>query len=149
MLTAQFDMRYRFATPEDLAALASMNQQLIRDEGHRNAMSLSQLADRMANWLHGEYRAVVFEERSNLVGYALFKAETEYVYLRQLFVMAEHRRKGIARAALEWLWTHAWHDAPRLRIDVLVGNLAGRKFWQSVGFHEYGITMEALNPCGD
>lgn len=141
-------MLYRFATLDDVAALAQMNQQLIQDEGHRNPMSLPQLTERMAAWLQGDYRAVVFGERPNLVGYALFKGEAEYVYLRQLFVLTEHRRKGIARAAIEWLWIHAWRGAQRLRIDVLIGNTAGRMFWQSVGFHEYCITMEAMNPCG-
>jgi len=28
---------------------------LIRDEGHRNAMTVAQLQERMANWLKGEY----------------------------------------------------------------------------------------------
>ncbi len=141
-------MLYRFATLDDVTALAQMNQQLIQDEGHRNPMSPTQLAERMTAWLQGDYRAVMFGEQPNLVGYALFKEEAEYVCLRQLFVKAEHRRKGVARDALDWLWVHAWREAQRLRIDVLVGNTTGRMFWQSVGFREYCITMEALNPCG-
>ena len=37
-------MQYRFASPEDAALLAPLNQNLIRDEGHRNPMTLAQLA---------------------------------------------------------------------------------------------------------
>lgn len=139
-------MRYRFASPEDSSQLARMNLQLIADEGHRNPMGITQLAERMAGWLQGEYQAVLFEEDNAPVGYALFRHEPEYVYLRQLFVVPERRRQGIAGNALSWLWANAWQSAPRLRIDVLVGNAAGRAFWSSAGFTEYCITMEASAP---
>jgi GNAT superfamily N-acetyltransferase len=120
-----------------------MNLQLIRDEEHRNPMGISQLSERMAGWLQSEYQAVLFEENGTPVGYALFRLEPEFVYLRQLFVVPEQRRRGVARDALRWLWANAWADAPRLRIEVLVGNASGREFWRSVGFTEYCITMEA------
>ena len=47
----------RIATAADFAQLAEMNRQLIRDEGHRNAMSALELEHRMKNWLAGEYQA--------------------------------------------------------------------------------------------
>lgn len=139
-------MQYRSATPEDAALLAPLNQQLIRDEGHRNPMNLAQLTERMAGWLRSDYQAVLFEEGTSPIGYALFRREPEYVYLRQLFVLPERRRQGVARAALRWLWHHAWSGAPRLRIEVLVENAAGREFWHTVGFREYCVTMEAQPP---
>jgi predicted acetyltransferase len=139
-------MQYRFATPEDVALLAPLNQQLIRDEGHRDSMDLAQLAERMSRWLRGEYQAVLFVESTSPIGYALFRRESEYVYLRQFFVLAELRRQGVGRNALRWLWRNAWPGAPCLRIDVLVGNTTGREFWRSVGFGEYCVTMEAQPP---
>ncbi len=139
-------MHYRFASPEDSDQLAQMNLQLIADEGHRNPMGMQQLTERMTGWLKGEYQAVLFEEDNSPVGYALFRHEPEYVYLRQLFVAPERRRQGIARSALSWLWENAWQPASRLRIDVLVGNTAGQAFWHSAGFTEYCITMEASAP---
>lgn len=139
-------MHYRFASPEDSNQLAQMNLQLIADEGHRNPMGIPQLAERMSGWLQGEYQVVLFEEDNTPVGYALFKHEPEYVYLRQLYVAPERRRQGIASSALTWLWANAWQSAPRLRIDVLVGNAPGRGFWRSAGFTEYCITMEASAP---
>jgi hypothetical protein len=57
-------MRYRLATAADVAALAKMNQRLIRDEGHRNRMTFSELEARMQQWLAGEYQAVVFDNDS-------------------------------------------------------------------------------------
>jgi ribosomal protein S18 acetylase RimI-like enzyme len=119
-----------------------LNAQLIRDEGHRNAMSVGQLAERMTAWLHGEYEAVVFEDRGVVVGYVLFRREPEFVYLRQIFVSPEFRRQGVGRQAIAWLWLNAWRGVSRVRIDVLVGNVPGQAFWRSVGFRDYCLTME-------
>lgn len=134
---------YRHASPEDAAVLASMNAQLIRDEGHRNAMSEAELVERMEGWLRGEYRAVLFELDGRPVGYALYREEPEYVYLRQLFVCEDMRRRGVGRGALDWMRQHAWPNGARVHIDVLVGNQAGIQFWRSAGFVDYCLTMES------
>jgi predicted acetyltransferase len=135
-------MNLRVATNSDAAALARMNAELIRDEGHRNPMTLPELAVRMAGWLGGEYQAVLFEEAGATLGYALFKREPEWVYLRQFFVERRHRRKGIGREALRQLISGPWKDVPSIRLDVLVGNAAGIAFWRAVGFKDYAVTME-------
>ncbi len=135
-------MEYRFATAADVPVLAAMNEQLIRDEGHRNPMTLPELEGRMGEWLAGEYRALLFEEAGAAVGYALFRHDPDFVSLRQLFVAAGHRRKGIARGALVWLRANAWAGVPRVRIDVLVGNEGAIAFWRAVGFRDYCVTME-------
>ena len=54
-------MQYRFAGDGDLDLLAEWNHQLIRDEGHRNTMTIPELRMRMMGWLSGEYKAVVFQ----------------------------------------------------------------------------------------
>ena len=135
-------MQYRFCTPVEAPLLAPLNLQLIRDEGHSNPMDVAQLAERMHEWLEGDYRAVVFEEGSTLVGYALYRTESGYVMLRQLFVSEGYRRRGIARDALAWLRQNAWPDAPALRVEVLVDNAIGRAFWRSVGLVDYAVIME-------
>jgi len=122
--------------------LAELNGQLIRDEGHRNPMTLAELEARMRGWLTGEYEAVLFLQQGQAAGYALFRREPEHVYLRQFFVRPEFRRQGIGRAALGWLREHAWADASRVRLDVLIGNAAGIAFWRAVGFRDYCLTME-------
>ena len=109
-------------------------------------MDILQLGKRMRDWLQGEYEAVIFEQDDIPIGYALFKREDEFVYLRQLFVSPENRRQGIARYALQWLWGNAWTNDRHIRIDVLVGNGGARAFWHSVGFSEYCVTMEAARP---
>jgi GNAT superfamily N-acetyltransferase len=139
-------VHFRNAGAEDAGTLAPLNAHLIRDEGHRNPMSVPQLAERMAIWLRGDYRAVIFESSEAVVGYALYRPESDHVYLRQFFVVPEYRRRGVGRQALQWLWRNSWAEAPRLRIDVLVGNTVGAAFWRGVGFKDYCITMEMEPP---
>ena len=139
-------MTFRFATDKDCALLAEMNHQLIRDEGHRNAMTIPELTQRMADWLRGEYEGALVEEGGTIFGYALYRREADYVYLRQIFVRVENRHRGIGRSLFQWLLQNSWQAAPRIRIDVLVGNEAGRRFWESIGFREYCLTMEMGTP---
>jgi hypothetical protein len=42
-------MQYRIATAEDSPTLAELNNQLIRDEGHRNPMTIVHLDERLRN----------------------------------------------------------------------------------------------------
>jgi GNAT superfamily N-acetyltransferase len=141
-------MEFRVATPADAAALAVLNQLLIRDEGYRNRMTLPELEQRMARWLAGEYRAVLFLDGDRVTGYALFRFDPEFVYLRQFFVCPEDRRRGVGRTAIAWLREHAWPGAARVRLEVLVGNQIGGAFWRGVGFRDYCVTLEWEAPTG-
>lgn len=140
-------MQFRPASPEDLAAIAAMNLELIRDEGHRNRMSLGDLGDRLARWLEEGHEAVLFEAAESPAGYALYRRDPEWIYLRQFFVKADHRRRGVGREALAWLFANPWAGR-RVRLDVLVGNRAGIAFWRAADFADYCITMER-EPAGN
>src|SRR5690349_15604870 len=109
-------MRYRQATASDADQLGEMNHRLIRDEGHRNPMTVPELAARMAGWLAAKYEAVLFEDDASVVGYALFRREPEHLYLRQFYVEPQHRRQGIGRAAIAHLLKHHWQDCARIRV---------------------------------
>lgn len=139
------DLKYRFATQEDVLLLANMNQQLIRDEGHRNKMTLPQLQDRMSVWLQGEYTAVIFNKGKETVGYALYRNDPEWIYLRQLFVKTEVRRKGVGRTVISWLKKNAWKEAKIIRVEALIDNPEGISFWKAVGFKDYCVTLEMEN----
>jgi GNAT superfamily N-acetyltransferase len=135
-------MNHRPATLDDAATLAGLNLLLIRDEGHRNRMTLPELVDRMAGWLRSQYQAILIEDAGYPVGYALFCRDPEFVYLRQFYVRPEYRRRGVGRDALNWLRQHAWAGEARIRLDVLTGNATAIAFWRAVGFRDYCITME-------
>jgi GNAT superfamily N-acetyltransferase len=142
-------MRYRTATVTDAHLLANMNAALIRDEGHRNPMTSEQLVERMAGFLIGGYEAAIFEDEDAALGYALFKREPDWVYVRQFYVMPENRRRGIGRKAVQWLRANVWTESSRVRIDVLVGNTSGIEFWRAVGFADYCLTMELDTATND
>ena len=79
-------MEYRFATAADAPVLAVMNQQLIRDEGHRNPMTLPELeADGHVGRVY-----VSADRQRRGIGRRLLAA-----------VVAEARRVGLARLFTE------------------------------------------------
>jgi predicted acetyltransferase len=137
-------MTYRRATLDDCALLAELNHQLIRDEGHRNQMSVPELEQRMKGWLSSEYEAVLFEREKGVVAYALYREQSDGIYLRQLFVVRNRRRQGIGRRAVEVLRSNFWPAKKRLTVDVLVQNTAAIAFWRAMGYRDYSLTLEIL-----
>ena len=137
-------MTVRPATPDDCPLLADWNYQLIRDEGHRNAMTMAQLEKRMRAWLSGEYRAVLFEEKGALVAYALFRESGDEIYLRHLFVARDRRRAGLGRQAVDLLRSRIWPRGKRVTVEVLVANGPAVAFWRSGGFKDYSLAMEIM-----
>jgi len=139
-------LTFRKCTNSDIDQLAEWNHQLIRDEGHRNRMTVAQLAERMRGWLVQDYRAIVFELAGTPVAYALFREQPDEIYLRQLFVVRECRRQGIGRQAVELLRTRIWPTNKRLTIEVLTANTAAVAFWRSAGYVDYSLMLEILPP---
>jgi GNAT superfamily N-acetyltransferase len=137
------ELAFRKAAAPDMPLLAELNQQLQIDEEHRNRMTLAELVPRMTEWCtSGEYDAVLFERDGATVGYALYRREPDFFYLKQFFVCRELRRQGIGRRAIAWLAANAWQAAPAVYLDVLVHNQLGVDFWREMGFTDYCVTME-------
>jgi predicted acetyltransferase len=137
-------MQYRIATAEDSHTLAELNSQLIRDEGHRNSMTIAQLEERLRGWLtSGEYQAILFEERNEVVAYALFRETDTEVYLRHFFVVRHRRRESLGRQAMEELF-HLWPRHKRWTVSVLVKNIAAVAFWRAMGYTDYDLTLEVM-----
>lgn len=136
-------MTFRIATMDDCRLLAEMNHQLLQDERHRNRfMTLPQLEERMRGFLSGEYRAVIFEEGGDIVAYALYREQPDEIYLRQLFVRRDRRRRGHGRRAIEILRSDVWPQNKRLTVDVLLHNTDAIAFWRAVGYKDYLLGLE-------
>jgi predicted acetyltransferase len=136
-------MKFRHATLNDCPLLAEMNHQLLEDEGHRNRfMTLPQLEERMRGFLSGEYRAVIFDDDGEFVAYALYREQPDEIYLRQLFVVRDHRRRGLGRRAMGVLRADIWPKEKRLTVDVLLHNTSAIEFWRSVGYKDYLLGLE-------
>jgi len=137
-------LNFRFATEADCPRLAELNHQLIRDEGHRNRMTVPELEERMRRWLGSEYRAVLFERGGEAVAYALFRVAPDGIYLRQFFVQRQCRRQGVGRAAVDCLVTRVFPPGLRVTVEALVHNRPAHDFWRAVGFQDYAVTLEML-----
>jgi ribosomal protein S18 acetylase RimI-like enzyme len=135
-------MNFRFATSSDCALLAELNHQLIRDEGHRNEMTVPELQQRMKGWLAADYTAVLFEDGNEAVAYALYREQPDEIYLRQLFVSGNRRRQGIGQKAMQILRSKIWPENKRLTVEVLVENPAAVAFWRKVGYKDYSLKLE-------
>lgn len=144
-------MKYRIATLDDCRLLAEMNHLLLEDERHRNRfMTLSQLEERMRGFLSGEYRGVIFEGDGGILAYVLYREQSDEIYLRQLFVPRDRRRRGHGRRAVEILRSDIWPKNKRLTVDVLLHNTDAIAFWRAVGYKDYllGLEIPAANsPC--
>jgi predicted acetyltransferase len=142
-------LQFRRATSNDCALLADLNHQLIRDEGHRNKMTVSELEQRLRGWLQSEYTAILFDDACETVAYALYREQAEEIYLRQLFVVRDRRRAGIGRKAIEILRQQIWPKNKRLTVEVLVKNTAAVQFWRAVGYHDYSLALEIPPDASD
>lgn len=146
-------LHFRAASSADLSLLGRMNARLIQDEGHSNPMDLAGLEERMRRWIETEYRAVVFEQRGEAVGYALYTMGEQYgqrfIFLRQFYVEREFRRRSVGRRAMRLLIDQVWPPGIRVVLDVLFRNDAGRAFWKAMGFVEQSITLERRGTLGD
>lgn len=126
-----------------------MNHQLIADEGHRNAMTVPQLEERMRGWLSEEYQAIFFEDPVEVVAYALFREQPDEIYLRHFFVVRHRRRQNIGRRAMRMLFNEIWPKDRRLTVTVLMMNEAGIAFWRAVGYADYCLTLEIVPRSGE
>ena len=135
-------MHFRYVTDEDIDTLAIMNSQLIENERHRSEMTVTELENRMRKWLSNKYRAAVAEEKDKIIAYALWRRDPDWIYLRQLFVSRNNRRKGVGSAFINWLYKNAWRKGKRIRVEALIVNPEGLAFWRAIGFKDYCITLE-------
>lgn len=134
-------MKIRIASGQDIPVLAEMNSKLIMDEGHRNPMSLDELVERMNAFFQDSYQAALFQTTNEIVGYCLWRNETDYVYIRQFFIEKNSRRGKLGKTFFDMLKTEVW-EGRRLRLEVLAHNAPAIKFWRSMGFNEYALTLE-------
>jgi predicted acetyltransferase len=139
-------MKGRKATLDDVPLLARLNYQLIRDEGHRNTMTVEELEFRMQRWLGAEgYEAFLFEDDDRTIAYALYRESDAEVHLRQFFVDRDRRQQGVGRRAMQILFG-LWPKDKRLTVSVLTANRPGVAFWRAVGYADYDLTLEIIPP---
>ena len=139
-------MKYRIATNEDIEILAEMNQELCKDENHKNQFkSKNWFQKRMATFLNSSYTAVIFELKDNPIAYAFFVNHAEHVdtiHLRQIFVRGTVKRQGIGKNAMQILLNKVWPKGRRITVESLSNNHKALSFYKSLGFTDYSVELE-------
>jgi GNAT superfamily N-acetyltransferase len=131
----------RYASDTDVPLLAKWNRQLVEDGQSGNPMSDGELEDRMRAWLSSEYQAVIFEESTEPVSYAVFRPLSNGMYLQQFFVARSHRRKGVGRQSVEIFRREVLREGATVFLDVVPHNQRALDFWSAVGFENYAISF--------
>jgi 8-oxo-dGTP pyrophosphatase MutT (NUDIX family) len=128
-------LSYRIAGGEDVALLAEMNASLVQAEGSDNPMTVEELRYRMnAFLLEDGYQAVIFEYDGAVIGYALYRPEPKFTYLRQFYITEKMRGRGLGTAAFRMMRESQWSQAAEIQLDVLEGNRGAIDFWRDLGF---------------
>ena len=132
-------MQIQECTINDVPKLAVLNKQLIDDEKSNNTMTISELENRMNEFLTTEYSAYFFIVNSQIIGYALVKKTVEPVYLRQFLIDRNYREQHYGKQAFQMLLQYL--GLKRIDIEVLPWNQIGYSFWKNCGFKEISIAM--------
>lgn len=127
-------IQLRAATLADCELLATMNRELLVDEGSPDALPQSQLVERMQRWLHEGWRAVLILVNKVAVGYILFQEQPAEIYIRHFFVKSMFRGKGVGQAAFALIQSEHFPAGANLALDVLASNPGARRFWERLGF---------------
>ena len=132
----------RSATPHDLPALLSIEQQ----------------AARAAHWAIGHYQArfadgviLVTEEKGSIVGFVCARNIADEWEIENIVVAENVRRLGIAGALLNALLQRIREKAnAAVRLEVRESNEPARRLYEKHGFHESGRRREYYkNPVED
>ena len=155
-------LRIREAEPADVPVIADLIRQLAKFEKLESEVVLTE--ELLRTGLFGARRyaeAVLAEEDSNPIGFALFFHTFSTflarpgIYLEDLFVLADHRGRGVGRALLAHLARLAVErDCGRLEWAVLNWNQEAIRFYERLGARPnsewtvYRLAGEALSALG-
>ncbi len=127
-------MNIEICTEKDSSLIAKLNKELIEDEQSDNSMNMQELEERMLGFIAKDYKAFLFYENNEIIGYALVDVSRNPMYLRQFLIKREYRRKGYGKIAFDELLNEL--DTKTIDIEVLSWNKRGIAFWNSCGFKE-------------
>jgi len=133
-------IKIKECTENDIELLAKMNKQLIEDEKTNNFMDITQLENRMNDFLKSGYKAFFFLIEEEIIGYALCDMTKEPKYLRQFYIKREERRKHYGKYSFYKLLEKL--ETKEIEVDVLKWNEDGIKFWENIGFKEQWKRMK-------
>lgn len=143
----------RAATPDDAATVVTLVHMLDRDEGVTDSPMTAD--DFLRNGFGDEarFRVLLAVEHGAALGYTMFQRsyDTEHaargLYLIDLYVVPEARRRGVGRALVAAVARACQADGGRyLFWNAYQKNDAGRAFYRSLGAREEPVVTLSLQP---
>ncbi len=125
--------------PVDGAAVVAMAQSLSRSDGGQSSRFSLEKFQRDGFGADAAFSTLVAEQDGALVGYAVYypgydtDSATRGVYLADLYVREDFRRRGVGRALLRGLAARARDDGARWMFwSVLKRNRGARRFYRAL-----------------
>ena len=97
----------------------------------------------MRTWLdEGRCDAALAQRDEQPVAYVVWREDPDYadVFVRQFFVVREHRSQGLGRRLFQTAVEEFWPGL-LLRLDVYDSNPRSGAFWESLGFVPFSRLM--------
>jgi len=123
------------ARSADAALLAAMSQALI-EQGLKPAWGAARI-----RWHVRDVDSVVLTARlgPTIAGFAIMRYGDDVAHLNLLAVAPAHRRRGVARALLQWLEETALTAGTFIiGLELREGNAAARAFYRALEYRELG-----------
>ena len=127
--------RLQPARAGDAALLAAMSQAFI-EQGLKPAWGAARI-----RWHVRDADSVVLTSRlgATLAGFAIMRYSDDVAHLNLLAVAPAHRRRGVARALVQWLEKSALTAGTfMVGLELRAGNDAARAFYRTLGYRESG-----------
>lgn len=127
--------RLQPARAGDAALLAAMSAALI-EQGLKPAWGAARI-----RWHVRDADSVVLTARlgAAIAGFAIMRYGEDVAHLNLLAVAPAHRRRGVARALLQWLEeTALTAGAFTIGLELREGNAAARAFYRALEYRELG-----------
>jgi ribosomal-protein-alanine N-acetyltransferase len=127
--------RLQPARAGDAARLAAMSEALI-EQGLKPAWGTARI-----RWHVRDADSVVLTARlgATIAGFAIMRYGEDVAHLNLLAVAPAHRRRGVARALLQWLEeTALTAGAFTIGLELREGNAAARAFYRALEYRELG-----------
>jgi ribosomal protein S18 acetylase RimI-like enzyme len=134
-------LKIRRATQNDLETVRELWEALYEEcpEPEHERKDWEEVADDVRRAIEAHV-TLLAEQDGEAVGFLLGRPKSERIgYVSDLYVLPEHRTRGIARELLTEAVAALGREVVTLDVDVT--NAAARSFYRRLGFHEQSLRL--------
>ena len=156
LLNSSYSFNIRRLTPSDAGVFRSIRLEALQDASDAFGSTFEKESDEPLQYFVDRLdRNAVFGGffGSSLMGVAGFAQQggtkmNHKGFLWGMYVKPEARGSGLATALVETVLEHASKEVEQVQLTVVVNNARARRFYERMGFVEYGLEKESLKYRG-